>query len=326
MVTNTFKKAHTLQVINVRDGCWLLIGIMVVSALIGGCKPSSQAPASPPPLASATRPVANPPLLPAGKVQVHAYINVSSGCQAATVALLDELVKENAAYVDYQITDFGTSEGAKEWLKTGLGCMAILFNGSPAVALEGPGGQRRIVIFKMPVGLGLWTHEDLRATFSAIRRGKFRSATEQEVAEYFAPMKVDVTVTAQRVEDLDRRGQRYGQVVMDGKIVMVFKHSRAGKSSVQRAAAAAKTLSEWLTGPVQPEDVDIAEVDDGFELLVGGIAVAVATAKDAQDYELLPKQLCVSWAKNISQTVLMARARKRLQQQSQTAAAAHSEH
>jgi len=289
----------------VRESGWVVVAIIITGVALTSCQPHRSVPPS---VAAPARPAAS---LPAGKVEVHAYINVSSGCQADTVALLEKLVADNAQYVDYQITDFGSSEGAKEWMAAGLDCMAILFNDSPAVVLEGRGGQSQLVIFERPAGQGPWTHEDLRATFAAIRKGTFRSATQAEIDQYRQPVKVDVQVIAQQVQDLDKPGKQYGQVVMDGQVVMVFKQAAGRRSPVQRAQAAAGALREWLSEPVLPSDLDLEELDDGFGLLVAGIEVAQATKKDAEEPGIVTKKLCATWAKAINSTVMMAMARAR---------------
>jgi hypothetical protein len=245
------------------------------------------------------------------KVLVHAYINVTSGCQADTVALLDKLAAQYADCAEYKITDFGRSPGTQEWIASGIGCMGIQFNGSTAVALSS-GADQRVVVFELPVGQGMWTHDDLRTTFEAIKAGSFRSASEQEVKDYLAPCKVEASVVGQKVENPDGSGGAYGQVVMDGQVVMTFKQPAEGKSPVERARFAATALRKWLSGKVLPTDIAVEELDTGYRILVVDEPVAVVTDKDAPGKDVPLKKVASSWAGALSHGVMVARARQKM--------------
>jgi hypothetical protein len=96
----------------------------------------------------------------AKKVKVVAYINVTSGCQTETVALIESLAKTYAGKATVEIVDFG-GDGKQRWLDDGMKCMAITIDGTAEVPVV-MGGVEVSVPFKMPVGF-MWRHEELEA-------------------------------------------------------------------------------------------------------------------------------------------------------------------
>lgn len=114
----------------------------------------------------------------APKVQILAYINISSGCQQATVDFLRALPQKYPE-VAVELVDFGDGgAGARRWEASGLKCMAILINGSPIVKYPTEKGQK-IAAFLSPAGL-FWTHEELEEAVKAALAGTLQPATEEE--------------------------------------------------------------------------------------------------------------------------------------------------
>ncbi|MBC7286920.1 MAG: hypothetical protein H5T86_02535, partial [Armatimonadetes bacterium] len=170
---------------------WLALGLSAASAM-PGCRQAQVAEPHQPPAASP------PPAAPRAKVT--AWINVTSGCQKPTVQILHELADTYKDRIDVEIIDFGQPDGARRWQESGLGCMAIEFNGETAVTFPKE-GQETTAIFKMPEGF-TWTHDDLRAAFAALANGTLRPATEEEIAELTAPRMIDLDIRAQETKDL----------------------------------------------------------------------------------------------------------------------------
>lgn len=123
---------------------------------------------------SVMRPTANK----APRVQILAYINISSGCQQATVDFLRALPQKYSE-VAVELVDFGDGgAGARRWEASGLKCMAILINGSPIVKYPTEKGLK-VAAFLSPAGL-FWTHEELEEAVKAALAGTLQPATEEE--------------------------------------------------------------------------------------------------------------------------------------------------
>ena len=92
-------------------------------------------------------------------LKITAYINVASGCQRPTEALLAKLDETYGDKVVLEVIDFGKPAGAKRWQESGLGCMAILLDGKPEADIVFRGAEIR-VSFSKPAGF-FWLHEEL---------------------------------------------------------------------------------------------------------------------------------------------------------------------
>jgi hypothetical protein len=122
-------------------------------------------------------PGAKPPT-PEPKVRIVAYINVTSGCQAATVDLLKSFPTKYPG-VAVEFVDFGDAgAGTHKWEAAGLHCMTIQFNGNSIVKYP-VGGKSKVMGFRMPAGF-IWTHEDLEQAVQAAAAGTLQPATEEE--------------------------------------------------------------------------------------------------------------------------------------------------
>jgi hypothetical protein len=141
----------------------LLCLILGAAAVLAGCL--APRPAAIP---SAARPL----------LSILAYINVSSGCQQATVDLLNSLPAKHPG-VEVQLVDFGDGgEGTKRWEDAGLKCMTLELNGHSIVKYP-VNGADKVMAFQMPAGF-YWTHEDLEQAVQAALAGKLQPATEAE--------------------------------------------------------------------------------------------------------------------------------------------------
>lgn len=139
------------------------VAVLMFLVVLSGCpRPASTAPAGAAPIA----------------VQILAYINVSSGCQQATVDFLQALPAKQPG-VQVELVDFGDGDkGAARWEQSGLKCMAIEINGHSIVKYP-VNGTPKVMAFRAPAGL-YWTHEDLVAAVAAAAQGTLKPATEDE--------------------------------------------------------------------------------------------------------------------------------------------------
>ena len=141
----------------------LCLALTVTAAHLVGCRPPSGGSGT----SAASR-----------TVRVLAYINVSSGCQQATVDFLQSLPAKYPG-VQVELVDFGDGgAGAARWEQSGLKCMALEINGHSIVKFPADGAAR-VMAFRAPAGL-YWTHEDLTAAVQAALQGELKPATEEE--------------------------------------------------------------------------------------------------------------------------------------------------
>jgi hypothetical protein len=149
----------------------LLLAVGAV-AMVAGCQTQQAvtAPAGPPP------------------VDLRAYINVSSGCQEATVQFLHKL-QEQYPRLTLELIDFGDGgAGLERWQASGHKCMTLEINGQSVVKYP-KGGKMKSVAFRMPAGF-LWTHEDLAEAVKAAMAGELQPSTEDEAMAETSPEKV----------------------------------------------------------------------------------------------------------------------------------------
>jgi len=107
-------------------------------------------------------------------LRLTAYVNVSSGCQKPTEALLHELAAKYAGRLKVDLVDFGEPEGRRRWLGDGMHCMSIALNGSPRADIVFR-GVPVTVTFQMPPG-HLWLLEELE---TAVRQ-KLDGVSDQD--------------------------------------------------------------------------------------------------------------------------------------------------
>jgi hypothetical protein len=283
-----------------------LIPLLIV---IAGCakKPvESPAPpqASPPPPTHAS-PTASPATAKSGKIKVTVYINVTSGCQAETVALLNRLGMDYHDLVDMEIIDFGSPEGERRWSAAGMDCMGILFNGSPALRFPDKDEQPKTVAFFMPAGFS-WTHEDLQQAFSAMRAGKLEILTEDQAKRELAPKTAKIETT------IHESGSDM-ELQINGTPVFTVRVPMAGMTPMRRAQAAKAALDKWAQSPIQPAELKIVAQTTSTSLMAGANEVIRVTPEDAKDAKKQgmsgvenSKQLAAEWLKSLKASVIDA--------------------
>jgi len=237
------------------------------------------------------------------KTNITAYINVSSGCQAPTVELINSLAHRNADIVNLEIVDFGSPEGLNRWRADGLECMSILFDGgsgpSPVLKFTDRDGKEKVVVFFMPAKLS-WTHEDLEDAFQAMRTGDLQILTEEEAQQELSPTSVAITT---RVRDLDG----VGQLLINDTPVLMVEAGTDEASALERAQTARKAIDQWLEGPVHPSQLRLAPKDASILIMARDIEVLQVTQTDA-DKQGKPnyQQLAAAWQQAIKAPIAEA--------------------
>lgn len=148
---------------------FLFVGVAMLLALAGCQTQKTGANTAPPP----------PP------VMLLAYINVSSGCQQATVDFMKGL-QQKYPRLQLQLVDFGDGgPGFDRWQKSGHKCMTLEINGQSVVKFPYE-GKEKAISFRMPAGF-LWNHEDLDQAVQAAMTGTLKPATEDEALGGISP-------------------------------------------------------------------------------------------------------------------------------------------
>ena len=239
------------------------------------------------------------------KVHVEAYVPVSTGCRAETLALLKQLAAQYQDRITLEIIDFTSDEGMKRWQAAGLSCLSILFDGHYAVVFDAPGGAVPVT-FQMPPGIN-WTHDDLEHAFAAAAIGKLRPATEDEIHAATTPREYPVKFSAQESKDL-ASGKVKCQVLANGKPVAEITEKDGANSPKDRANKAAKVLSDWTKGPIIIGDLRMEETSPGREtvLAAGAPAIAATDADAKAAAQSDPKKVATLWLAGIKSALLAA--------------------
>ena len=163
----------------------------------------------------------------AAPLKISAYINVKSGCQRPTEAILAKLAKTYGDKVALEIVDFGTPDGAKAWRESGMRCMGIRLDGKDETDIVFQGAKIRVAFMK-PAGF-FWLLEELE------------TAVRQKI---------------EGVADTDRLPPTVTTTAADGKTTLVIggKATYSG-SETKRIQSAAETLSKLAKEkPLTQED------------------------------------------------------------------------
>lgn len=264
-----------------------MAAMLVVLPLIAGCpRPTSVEPPAVPPSKALVNPGSSPEQ--PEKMKITAYINVTSGCQAETVALLKKLVADHAAKVDLELIDFGSTEGADRWRQEGLECMTLLFEGSPVLRFPGPEGQSRVVVFSMPAGFS-WTHEDLQDAFTAIDQGTLEVLTEEQARTALAPKQVDLRTAV-------RKEGNAAIVEINNSPVLKITAGAGDKTPMDRAKATQEAIDAWASQPIHPSQLSVVDLDGTISISAQGKPIIAVTKADAKAAGIEPaKQLAVEW-------------------------------
>lgn len=228
-------------------------------------------------------------------VAIRAYINVSSGCQAATVDFLNGLKARYAPNVSLEMIDFGDeSRGLKRWQQSGYRCLTVELNGSPLAKFSYQ-GKPVVVAFRMPVGFG-WTHADLEHAVQSGLRGQLQRATEAEVAARQQPARLKAAVSTGPVS---LQGKSYAGVLIKGNRALLIPAGHDKAAASKRAAVAATALRAWLARPVRPSDLTISRASTGWAVLAAGKSVVIATPADGKALGQQSQAVAEAWLSGI---------------------------
>ncbi len=212
-------------------------------------------------------------------ISVLAFMNVSSGCQDATVNLLKKLEKEHDPRLHVEIVDFGDGgEGAKRWQEEGHRCMLIMINGHSRVKYPLSDGTEKVSVFEMPVGF-MWAFEDLENAVAAAVKGQLHPATEEEAAENMPAAMVEPEYS---ITEITKNGQSEAQVAMNGHTAITIRTAAAGKSPRQRAEDLVQNLQGWMAEPIKPDQIERNEVEGGWMISAAGHDLILVTEEDGK--------------------------------------------
>ena len=235
------------------------------------------------------------------KVTLTAYINVSSGCQEATVSFIKRLEEDCKGDLAVQFIDFGDAgEGTQAWKAAGHNCMALEINGNSTVTW-GSGEEERTVTFQYPAGF-TWTHEDLQAAIAAARRGELRPG-DAEKAQTVGLLQAKVSGQSIRVGDGETET---GQLLINGAVVVEVTRNRGDLTPAHRVTAAADALTQTLQKPFKPSALSVGEVEDGWAVSADDKPVLVATQADAEAADTDAEKLANQWAAAIREGLVKA--------------------
>ncbi|MEI6504120.1 MAG: hypothetical protein WCP21_24165 [Armatimonadota bacterium] len=232
------------------------------------------------------------------RVTIRAFINVSSGCQVATVDFLKALKTRYAPNVSLELIDFGDQgRGFRRWQQSGYRCLTVEINGSPLVKFPYH-GKSHAVAFQMPAGMN-WSHSDLEQAVQAGVNGHLQRATQAEVDACAPARKLNATVATGTATT---SGRRYSTVTINGKLALAL--AGASADTARRAKAAAATLRGWLAKPVRLSDLTRKHTAYGWAVLAAGQAVATATAADGKSVGRDPEVLADIWLGGIKHSLV----------------------
>ncbi len=277
--------------------------VLALSALVifCGCQPSTArmptevaATAQATPTAS-VEPVADT----SAKIAIRAYINVSSGCQQATVDLLKRLAKENSRLA-LDLIDFGTADGNRRWRADGFTCMTILINGHNTVTFGDP-GHRRVVTFQYPPGFQ-WILEDLGRSIKDAVAGKLYYGEEAGATpiEARAPS-LRITSRESTISD-----KKVGEVLVNGQVAIRFRTTYGGLPPLQRAEQAVGRVKRILAGNFTPGQLRVTKVGDEVVLAAQDKVICVADPAQAKALGVTPTDLAKGWGTALKKALVAA--------------------
>jgi len=238
---------------------------------------------------------------PKQHVNIRAYINVSSGCQADTVDFLNGLKNKYAPNVSLEMIDFGDrGKGLKRWQESGYRCLTIEIDGWVLVKFPHE-GKTKAVAFQMPVGFN-WTHADLEEAVQAGLRGQLGLATAEEVEASAPPRQVKATVAAGTAT---ANGRKLATVTINDTVALYIPGAPA--DATKRAKAAAAVLQAWLAKPVKLSQLTVKQATGGWKVLANDKGVILATDADGKIFQQTPQAVAQGWVNGIKHALVLAK-------------------
>jgi hypothetical protein len=284
----------------------VLIAILLSSVI--GCRASNtQAPAGEAFAAGTERGTGGPmdgadvvPVASTAPIPVKAYINVSSGCQEATVGLLQRMAGQNAR-LKLDLIDFGQAEGSRRWRADGFSCMTILINGHSTVTY-GPRGNRQIVSFQYPPGFQ-WALQDLEGALKAALDGSIYYGEEAGATRVESRMPT-LRITSR---EMVLNGKKVGEVVINGQVAIRLRTTFDGLPPLQRAEQAAARLKRAMAVPnFHPNGIRVGKVTDGVALIASDKVLCIADPPQAQALGTTPEKMAQGWASALKKALAAA--------------------
>ena len=94
-------------------------------------------------------------------------------------------------------------------------------------------------------------------------------------------------------------GEKVGEVLIDGKLVIRLRSTGEGQSPGERAATAAQRLNDAFERKVTWKDFDLEELDGGVIVKARDLLIITATPEEADRNNTSPYLLAKSWRDNI---------------------------
>lgn len=232
-----------------------------------------------------------------------AYIEMTSGCQKATIDAMEKAQSEYAGKIEFDVVDFGDGgAGAKRWQDSGIGCMALVFGDSYMGAWE-QDGKLKVIDFRTPPGFN-WTIEDFNQALAAFAAGTLREPTEEEAknVQHLEPVAVIAKGQAVKADD----GSEIGQLLIGANVVVELTAPAAGMSASARAKAAAKALEDWTGKPYKPSELGMKKDNGNIVISAGELVILTVTKADADAAGKPLSKVAAGWHKGIRCAVVSA--------------------
>ena len=266
----------------------------VATAQAAPATPDGRADAAP---AGTTEPE---PVADDGKpINLKGYINVSSGCQDATVTLLEKYADEHER-VELELIDFGKPEGSRKWRADGYSCMAILINGHKTVTF-GPKDDRRILTMTYPPGF-MWTLKDLETALQGALDGSIYYGKEPGAKPVETPS-ATLRITSREAK---LGGKTVGEVLINGKVALRMRTSYDDLPPLQRAERAAARLKRGVARGFTPTMLRVVERGDEVLLVAADKVICTADKPQADGAGTTPKGLAQAWVASLKKALTAA--------------------
>jgi len=94
-----------------------------------------------------------------------------------------------------------------------------------------------------------------------------------------------------------------------------------GQTPAQRARTAQAVIEKWLSRPILPSDLSVAQSAEGWGLYAGQERILLATIEDAKGYGegMTPRDVAAEWLLSLRGQVLAAAGRARAEAQAKKA-------